>query len=246
MEQIRLNSVRQDVAGKIEPYLKRLLQIHKENMLSIVLYGSATGKDFTPKQSDINLLVVFNELGFRQLDDSLKLISSGIQKKIAAPLFLSRTHIDTSKDVFPIEFLEIKENHILLYGRDLFSDMKIGQAHIRLFCEQQIKGKLIRLRQAYLEVGLKKKGIEALMKESLYGFMPIFRALLRLKGVLPPVEKEEILTRLTEAFSLERDTLIAIVRDKKNDEKIAGQDIDVYFKRYIDEIKKLAIAVDKL
>lgn len=246
MGQLKLDSVRPDVRKLIEPYLKKLIGIHKENVISIVLYGSATGKDFTPKGSDVNILVVFNELDFPQLDGSLRLVSGGIQKKIAAPLFLSRTHIETSRDVFPIEFLEIKENNIVLYGEDLFSGMQIAQTHIRLFCEQQIKGKLIRLRQAYLEIGLKKKGVEALMKESLYGLMPIFRALLRLKQITPSVEKESIVSQLSDAFSLEGDVFATILRDKKDDERIAGQDVTAYFKKYIAEIKKLAIAVDKL
>lgn len=246
MEPLKLNSVRQDVKKLIEPYLKRLLEIHGDNVISIVLYGSATGGDFSPKSSDVNLLIIFNELDFPQLNKSLKLISSGIQKRIAAPLFLSRRHVETSKDVFPIEFLEIQENNIVLYGQELFKDMQIEQRHIRLFCEQQIKGKLIRLRQAYLEVGLKKKGIEALMKESMYGLMPIFRALLRLKQVVPLVEKEGILGQLADSFNLDKDVFIAILKDKKDDEKIAGQDVAVYFERYIGEIKKLAIAVDRL
>lgn len=246
MELLKLDTVRQDVKKLIEPYLGRLLGIHGDNIISIVLYGSATGKDFSPKTSDINLLVVFKELDFPQLNRSLKLISGGIPKRVAAPLFLSRTHVETSKDVFPVEFLEIQENNILLYGPDLFKDMQIEHKHIRLFCEQQIKGKLIRLRQAYMEVGLKKKGIEALMKESMYGLMPIFRTLIRIKGQKPSIQKEDILKQLSDFFQLDKDVFTAILRDKNNDEKIAGQDVAMYFEKYIAQIKKLAIAVDKL
>ncbi|OGW76075.1 MAG: hypothetical protein A2Z72_01765 [Omnitrophica bacterium RBG_13_46_9] len=246
MEGLKLDPVRPDIKKIIGPYLKTLLEIHKDNIISIVLYGSATGNDFSHKSSDINLLVVFKELDFPQLNRSLKLVSGGMQKKIAAPLFLSLAHIDTSKDVFPIEFMEIKENNTVLYGRDLFRDIQIDQKHIELFCEQQIKGKLIRLRQAYLEVGLKKKGIEALMKESLYGLMPVFRAMLRVKGVLPLINKEGILKQLADSFALDRDAFIAILKDRKDDEKIAGQDVGVYFEKYIAEIKKLAIAADRL
>jgi len=246
MESLKLEHVRQDVRKIIEPYLKKLLDIHQENVISIVLYGSATGKFYVAKQSDINLMVVFKDLEFKELSSSLKLVNQGIPKKISAPLFLSLTHIETSKDVFPIEFLEIKENNILLYGRDLFSDMEIAETHIRLFCEREIKGKLIRLREAYLEVGLRKKGIEALMKESMYSLMPTFRALLRIKGQTPHVDKENILKDIAEAYVLDRDVFIAILRDKMDDEKIQGQDVEIFFEKYINEIKKLAVAVDKL
>ena len=178
MENLKLDRVRQVITKLIDPYLRKLLAIHNENIISILLYGSATGKFYMPSKSDINLMVIFKDLGFSQLKSSLKIITHGIPKKIPAPLFLSLTHIETSKDVFPVEFLEIKENNILLYGSDLFSDMQIAETHIRLFCEREIKGKLIRLREAYLEIGLRKKGIESLMKESMYSLMPTFRALI--------------------------------------------------------------------
>jgi predicted nucleotidyltransferase len=71
-----LQKVRSDVRKIIEPYLPKLLEIHKENIASIVLYGSATGKYFIPKRSDINLAVIFKDLEFKQLKDSLKLINS--------------------------------------------------------------------------------------------------------------------------------------------------------------------------
>lgn len=246
MENLRLDNLRQDVRRTIEPYLRKLLDVHRENIVSIVLYGSATGDFYIPRRSDVNLMVIFKELAFKELRSSLRLVNQGIPKKINAPLFLSLKHIETSKDVFPIEFLEIKDNNILLYGKDLFIDMQIDQTHIRLFCEREVKGKLIRMREAYLEIGLKRKGIEALMKEAMSSLMPTFRALIRIKNQKPDVDKEKILVALSNLYSLEENVFTAILRDKTNDEKIAGQTIEIFFEKYLNEIKKLALAVDKL
>ncbi|MFH1854108.1 MAG: hypothetical protein ABH815_02225 [Candidatus Omnitrophota bacterium] len=246
MENLKLDAVRQDIKKILEPYLLKLLKIHKDNIVSILLYGSATGRFYVPKESDINLMVVFNDLRFGELGSSLKLVSQGIRKKITAPLFLSLYHIETSKDVFPIEFLEIKENNALLYGKDLFKDIDIDLKYIRLFCEREIKGKLIRLREAYLEVGLRKKGIEALLKGSLNSLIPIFRALIRLKGRQPDVDKFNILDTVSELYGLDKHIFTAILKDKMNDEKIAGQAVELFFEKYLDEIKKLAMTVDKL
>lgn len=246
MKELKLGEIRVEVRKLIEPYLGKLIDIHKENIISINLYGSAVGGDFSPKTSDVNLLVVFQELKFPDLKKSLKLISRGIKKKIAAPLFLTREHIKTSRDVFPIEFLDMKENHLCLYGEDVLSTIVINDEHLRLFCEEQIKGQLIRLRQAYLEIGLRKKGIEALMKESMYSLVPVFRNLLRLKDITPPIDKEAILVKLSTEFGLAADTFIAILKDKRDDEKIAGEDVEVYFEKYFNQIQKLAASVDQL
>lgn len=246
METLKLGDVRVEVGKLIRPYLEKLINIHKENIISINLYGSATGSDFSSKTSDVNLLIVFKELKLQDLKKSLKIVSRGIKKKIAAPLFLTLKHIETSRDVFPIEFLDMKENHLCLYGDDVLGTIDINDEHLRLFCEEQIKGKLIRLRQGYLEIGLRKKGIEALMKESMYALIPVFRNLLRLKGITPPTDKETILNRLAAEFGLEIDTFIAILKDRRGDEKIAGKDVEVYFEKYFNQIQKLAQMVDKL
>ncbi|OQX87303.1 MAG: hypothetical protein B6D55_03880 [Candidatus Omnitrophica bacterium 4484_70.2] len=179
MEGIKVEKLRPEVRKKVVPYLKELLKIHGKNIISINLYGSATGKDFSPKTSDINLLVVFHQLPFEVLEKSLKLVSWGIDRKISCPLFLTLEHIRTSQDVFPIEFLEMKENHIC-------------------------------------------------------------------KGIIPPVDKEDILVKVSSEFDLEKEVFLAILKDKRDDEKIAGKDIEVYFAKYLSQINKLAVKVDKL
>jgi len=239
MESLKLEGIKPELKAVIQPYLIKLLEIHKENIISIVLYGSATGKYFIPGKSDINLAVVFKCLGLAQMKDSLRVINSGMSKKITAPLFLSLSHIGTSKDTFPIEFIEIKENNILVYGKDVFSGLEIDEANLRLFCKKEIEGKLIRIRQAYLEIGLRKKGVESLMKGSLNSLIPAFRALLRQKSPKPPVDKEQILIEFCNYYGLSKDVFIAILRDKMNDEKIKGEDVEVFFERYLKEIEKL-------
>jgi len=227
-------------------YLQELVTLHNGNIISINVYGSAVGSDYVKGKSDINTLVVFKDLEFTDLKKSLKLISGGISKKITAPLFLTRRHIETSLDVFPVEFLDLKDAHVLLYGEDILSQLDITDSNLRFVCEQQIKGKLIRLRQAYLEVGLKKKGIEALLKESFRSLMPIFRNCLRLKGVTPPLEKEKILIEVSKNFGMDSETLLAIFKDRQDDEKIAGKDVEVFLEKFIAQLKALAQAIDAL
>lgn len=235
-----------EVRKRIEPYMEELLRLHQDNIVSIFIYGSAASGDFMPGVSDINSAVVFKNLGLTQLKNSLHLVNKGIRNKIAAPLFLTPEHIRTSTDTFPIEFLEMKENHILIYGDDILKDMDIDHSHIRFVCEEQLKGKLIRIRQAYLEIGLRKKVMEALIKVSLNSLLPIFRGLLRLEGVTPPIKKEQVLRLLGETFEIDGETFIAVIRDKKNDGKIFGEELDSFLERYIEQIQKLADISDKL
>lgn len=235
-----------EVKKRVQPYLEELLKLHQDNIISIFIYGSAASGDYIPGVSGINSAVVFKNLGFVQFKKSLHLVDKGIRRNIAAPLFLTEEYIRASTDTFPIEFLEMKENHIVIYGQDLLKDLEIDPSRIRFVCEEQLKGKLIRIRQAYLEIGLRKKGMEALIKESLDSLFPIFRGLLRLKGVTPPLKKIEVLRLLSESFEIDGQTFMAVLKDNKIDEKILGEEIESFLERYIEQIKKLADISDRM
>ncbi len=245
-ELINLDSLPQRVRAIVEPYSRHMIKLHGDNLESIIVYGSSTGKDFIPGKSNINLLLIFKELEMRDLKRSLKLVARGRKKGIIAPLFLTERHIKTSADVFPIEFLEMKENHIVICGWDLLEELEVEKGNIRLQCEQQLKGKLVRLRQAYLEIGLKRKGVEALLIESLTSLIPAFRNMLRLRGREVPLEKDEVINKVASEFEVDGEVFLSILRDKRGDEKIAGVHADEFLGKYLEQIRKLAIAVDEL
>lgn len=236
----------EEVKKSLIPFVNDFLALHQDNIISIFVYGSSTGRNFIPKVSDINMMVVVKDVSLDVLQRSLKLISSVKRKRIQAPLILTEDHICSSLDVFPIEFLDMKENHVLIYGKDILSDLVIEGEYVRLFCEQQIKGKLIRIRQAYLEVGFKKKGIEAILKESLTSLMPIFRRLIGLSGLEVPMDKEDLFRKVHEVFGIDTQVMVAIWKDKRNDERIDGKDVRDVFGKYIAELESLARAVDQL
>ncbi len=245
-ELVNLEKLPSPVGERIDPYCRELIELQGDNLLGICVYGSATGRDFVPKRSNINLLVVLKELGARELKKSVRLVNKGMKRGIVAPLFLTPEYIKSSLDSFPIEFLEFKDNHVLIYGEDPLSEISIGDRDIRLECERELKGKLTRLRQAYLEIGLKAKGIEALLKESLSSLIPIFRNMLRLKGIQPPSGKEEVISSFASEFGVDGGVFLAVLRDKKGDEKIGKERAEDFFGKYIETVEKLSRAIDQL
>jgi len=241
-----LETLPEAVAKKLRPYLEEMIGIQGENLISAAVYGSAVGADYLEKSSDINILLVCREIDLATLKNSLRLVKKGFRDRIPAPLFLTRRHLETSADVFPVEFLEIKDRHRILYGPDLISGLEIDLKHLRHQCEEQIKGKLILVREAYLETARRKGGIDRILKGSLSSLMPVFRNLPRLKGKEPAWNKEEVLKSLAREFGLEAEVFLAIWRDRRDDEKIAGQDAEIHLERYLRQLELLAAAVDEL
>lgn len=246
MEFQNVSSLPAEVQKHLIPCIRDLSVIDQDQMISVAVYGSAAGQNFIPGVSDINTLIVVREVSADFLKKSLRPIMRARRRRIAAPLILTREHIVSSLDVFPIEFLDMKERHVLIYGEDLLSGLEIRGEHTRLFCEQQIKGTLIRIRQTYLEVGLRKKGIEALLKDSLSSLFPVFRRMVILKGAVAPDDKETLLQTLGEVFQINPDDMVAIWKDRRNDERIAGEDVREVFGRYIARLEDLAKIADQL
>lgn len=243
---INIEKLAVNIQENIKTYCLELTELHGDNLKTIIAYGETLAKEINPKKAALNLLLIFDKVTVSTLKNSLDTIKKGRKKGIVAPLFLTTEHIKTSTDIFPIEFLEMKENHILLYGKDSLSDLEIKFDNIRLQCEQELKGKVIRLRQNYLEVGLARGSVENLILNSFTSFIPVFKNLLRLKNKNIPQELAEVIEVLAAEFNLNQQLFLSILNDKQRDEKIGGKDALAFFEDYLAELKKLSQIVDKM
>ncbi len=235
-----------EVKDKFAPYVHQLLDLYPGKISSIVIYGSATGKDYVSKRSDINSAIIIDEIGATQYQRVLKSIDRGMKQRIATPLFFTKNYIVSSLDVFPVEFLEIKENHVLIYGEDFFASINIAQKNLRLLCEYEIKGKFFRIRQAYLEKGLNTRYVEVLLKESLHALIPIFRNLIRLKNQTVEVEKNAVIRTLAKIYLLDSHVFIDILDHRTTGLRMSSLRVQELMEKYLIELEKLMKAVDRL
>lgn len=241
-----LERLHASVRAVVESYCERLVSVLGVHVKAISVYGSATGPDYIQGKSNVNLVVVVDRLDQDILASMLDIVRWGKKKRIVPPLVLTPQYIESSLDVFPIEFVEIKESHILLMGEDHFTSLEVSHDHLRLECESQLKAAVLRTRQAYLEVGSMKKGAEAVLHASLTSLIPVFRAMLRIKGVEVPRRKLDVVNAVGEAFGVDPEPFAAILRDKAGDERIGGREAGGVLARYITDIESLATKVDRL
>lgn len=246
MQLKNIEKIHERARAHLDDYVAGLDTELGSGLKAVSVYGSATGPDFVAKRSDINLVVVVDRLDEDVLTRLLDVVKWGMGKRIVPPLMLTPGDIEASLDVFPIEFLEIRDSHVVIAGDDFFSSIEAGPDELRLECESQLKATVLRTRQAYLEIGLRRKGAEEVLTTSLTSLIPVFRGMLRLKGVDPPRDKAGVVKALGSAFGVEIGTFLAILRDKAGDERIEGEEAHAVLARYIDEISNLAGRVDEL
>lgn len=234
------------VAKKLSRYLYNLTTIIGKNLDAIVLYGSAATEEFDPRRSNINLIVVVEKLDLELLHKVQPLVKKGARSGIVAPLFLTHEHMDTSSDVFPIEFLDMSDFHHTIYGDDPFKKFKIGTEHLRLECEEKLKGSLINLRQSYLEVADRRGPMMELVSSSITGVVSIFRGLIRLAGHDAPASKQAVIMRAAELYPVEPKSFLTALTIKHEAPRMSREETDDFFSDYLVDIEKLALHVDKM
>lgn len=196
MENLNVSQIATQAGKIIEPFFADILNHCKEDIVSMYVIGSAVTKDFHPKYSDINTLIIVKTIKI-SFFDFISLMGKRYGKKgVRAPFIMTPDYINRSLEVFPLEFLEMKLIHKLVYGEDVLSAINIEKADARLQCERELKGKLQTLCHGYIKTLGDRKILAELLTGSLSGFFPVFRGILFLYGQEIPTEKVNVLTAL--------------------------------------------------
>ncbi len=189
----------ESVRETLRPYLTQVQKLFGDALEAVILYGSAAGREYLPGKSNINLLILLAKQDTELLKQYASLHKRWQKEQIVVPLFLTQAELKSSLELFPLEYLEIQEQHVLLAGRDPFPELRIDGRHLHLQCKQELRGNLLRLRQRFVEGGASTEAITILLPLSFTALMPCLRGLLRAKerpversadGVLQAVEKE--------------------------------------------------------
>ena len=215
-----------------------------DDLVSVILYGSSVTQEYDPNKSDLNFLIVLSEEGIERLHLAHELVARWRKKKVGTPLFLTRDYIDFSLDTFPIEFLNIKRNYQVIVGEDVLEGISFKRDFIRMEGERELKGKLLLLRQRYVETRGKQKVLEELISASLPTFIFVFKGLLYLLGKEVPETKEQTISILSKELKLDQELFTSLLHIKGGTLKYSRQQIGDLFQRYLKEIRKLALLMD--
>ena len=209
-------------------FAEEILKANPNRISSICVYGNR------------NILVALNdEEDFDFFCKNSKTVKKFHKKNIIS-LFITKKHIQTSQDVFPLEFLDIKKSCQLIYGDDFCCEININMENLRLQAEQQIKGLLIRFYQLLLEIGDDKRKIRDMINNSLDTIFAVFRGMVFLKQNKYLIDKNEILDELKKNFGIDLITIKEILNKAKRNEKYDQKILNSFIK----ELQDFAYLVD--
>ncbi|HMK61108.1 MAG TPA: hypothetical protein VK452_08180 [Dissulfurispiraceae bacterium] len=245
MEKLDLSGVAPGAADKIRPFFDEILACCPEKVNSLYVTGSAVTSDFIPKTSDLNSLIVLEDLHFDFFKFIAPLGKKYKSKGISAPLVMTPAYINDSLDVFPVEFLDLRTIHKTAWGADIIKDIEISNGLLRLQCEREIKTRLIGLWNGYIASMGETEKISHLLYRSVRGCIPLFRAIIYLMGKQPPIVKTDVIGAIKAATGVDGETFIRILALRDNPIKDTNE-LLILLERYYGNLDSVARIVNAL
>lgn len=182
-----------------------------DRLVGATLYGSAAGDAFDPAHSDVNVAFVFSALTPAELD-ALRVAHREWRKaRITRPLLLTRDGLARSLDVFPLEYLLIRERHRPLFGEDCFAGLAIDRGALRHAVERVLRAQDLALNWTYLALAETPSGARHWAARSGTAIAASASGLLYLAGDPIPPSRPEIASRCAARFGIMAEEMMLLL-----------------------------------
>ncbi len=229
-------------AALVSEMVTRTRRALGDRLESIVLYGPEVHGDAYREIEQLNLLLVLRDLE----PQTLRLLGDPVyfwlKRAQPWPRLFTLELMRDSLDVFPIEFLDISRHHRIVFGSDPLAGFAPDPTHLRIQCERELREKLMRLREGYVESRGATRSLRKLLSASFASFAPVWRGCLHLLAVDVPLHDTEVAEALCRQLGLEFAPFAEIAR-------IAGgtsrADVEEAYALYERELARLITRIDR-
>ena len=227
----------EEVQDLLTRYVARIKENWSTDLGSLLLFGSAARGDFITGRSNLNMLLLVRCLSVDLLQRAGHMHQEWGKHQIVAPLLMTEDDLDRSRSLFPLEFLQMTQHHVVLAGQDPFVQLHIDKNRLAWQCEQELMANLLRLRQRFIEGVGRIEAIQALLLLSITAVLPCIRGLLHIMEK-PSKEKDvEILEHLPDTFQFDPTTFLEILHIKRGLSSPGSLEWSKTFSRYLQNLE---------
>lgn len=169
-----------------------------DGLRSVVLFGSVARGEVVPGVSDVNVLVLLEDVGPTQLGTAAPLVKEWIRKGNTPPHVYSMDEWNGMRDTFAIEISDMQEAREVLFGVDPVGEDSVEAADLRTHAEQEMRQTLFKMRIRTLVSADDAAELGRLLQAGLPSFAAYMRAALRLSGESPGHDSEAVIERTAE------------------------------------------------
>ncbi len=234
-----------DRKPSVEEFGARIVAALGDNLVSLVLFGSAARGTHVEGRSDLNLLLLVRDATVASLHAATPVVAEWTKGGEPPPLIFAEREWRAAADVFAIEMEDMRTAHRLLAGRDPFEGLTTRRADLRRELEHEVRGKVLRLRTEYAAAAADGKALGRLLVHSAGTFFVLFRAALRLTGGVPPSDDAALVKETAAATGLDQAAFEWVLAALGGRNPAPLQAYDPIAGKYVDAVERLADWVDR-
>ena len=217
-----------------------------DNLVSLVLFGSAARGDYDPNASDLNTLLILDDASAVRLRPLAEPVKQWVRAGQPPPLIFSAGGWRRSTDVFAIEIEDMRQAHRVLAGDDPFTQLETAASDLRRELEREARGKLVQLRAEFVAAESDGRALAALLERSAKTFFILFRAAIRLRGGTAPLNHRELVAATAELTGLDPGAFEWVIARLAREQHAKLTAFDPLGERYLAAIEGFVHFVDQL
>jgi predicted nucleotidyltransferase len=213
----------------------------KDNLKSLILYGSAVSDSFNAASSDINILLLLDKNiadSFMEFGKKSKKI---IRKYRLSVLILTFEEFVNSADVFPMEYYDIYDHHVVIYGESIEGKLKLTSDNLRHQLEERLRGFSNQFRQVIIQ----SNGSNRILKQNIKIIRGVIKTLMRSALRLKEVDVKNLTDKMIFA-EVEKKYGVDMSVFSIAPNTIKHQDMVPVITKILEIIDKITVQIDKL
>ena len=169
----------------LETLVTDLERVFGTRLRSVVAYGL----EVASTDGELRTLAMLDGLSADDLHQLAPTIRSWQRLGLAVPLLLTPHEFLRTLDVFPLEYGNIIDTHVVVRGQNPFANVQVPESDRRRGCELEAKSHLIHLREGFLEAEGNASQVSRLIVRSAPAFRTILSNIIRLERGSDPAPR---------------------------------------------------------
>lgn len=213
-----------------------------DRLRAAALFGSAARGEWLEGVSDVNVLVLFDDIDApllaRLAPAARKAVPLGVR-----PLVMEMEEWKRASDVFSIELADMRDAHVSLLGDDPTERFRLQPSLLRLQAESELRGKLLHL-HAGMMMAEDGERLGQLLVHALPSFVTYLRAALRLAQQPVPATTREVIAAGCALVGAETAAFLAVLEARVSGAKLAVALTDPLADNFNNSAERVAAYVD--
>ena len=217
-----------------------------DELRSVVVFGSLPRGDSIPGVSDLNILILLQNMSTRTLARAAPLLQQWIRAGNTPPYVYPWEEWLGMQDTFAIEITDMNDARDVLWGVDPIEVDAVTFAGLRTQTEREIRNTLLHLRLRLMVATSVPVDIGALLMSGIPSFTAYMRATMRLAGETPTLQTRPVIERAAKLIDADATAMLACYDARRTTHRLEVQFTDPLVEGYIAFADALLKHIDKL